>query len=645
MICHDDNDSRRRVRRRLMAALLGAMIGTGLTAERTSGSDGEAQATATVDVAVYGGTPAGIAAALAAGRQGHCVLLVEPYRHVGGLVTNGLSHADFRTFEGLSGTYREFTRRVQAYYDEKYGPDSPRANGCFHGTHAEPHVNEAVFERMLAEVPTVRVQKRLRLTEAGMEPQAGGPSRITSATFAGADGTTLTVRAAVFIDATYEGDVMAEAGVPYRVGREAKNEYSESLAPDTADGQVQGYNFRLVMTREPENRVPPTAPEGYRREDFLPLVPLLEDGKLERVFVRWSGGVYKAHEPLLPGGKYDINDVSRGLVRLSLPDVNDPWPDGDAATRERIFAEHVRHNVGLLYFLQNDESVPQAFRDEARQWGWCRDEFTDNGHLPDQLYVREARRMLGRYVFTEHDTDHAENDARAVLRRDAIAMGDYGPNCHGTAHEGPRIGGRHTGEFYKQVPPYQIPYGVLVPADCENLLVPVACSASHVGFCALRLEPIWTSLGQAAGLAAHVAVQKEVPVQQVPAAAVQDLLHAGGAATIYVSDVPPESDDFAAVQWWGTRGGLHGLEPPPETPGRRGEFITSQYYEAYPGHAARLDRPLTAEVRQKWLQLARPLGLPADELENAATRGDFIRRAHARHRQDGPEVCAGQGPR
>ncbi len=628
-----------RVCRLLVTVILCAVIAGNAVAADTEVAKQDPIQNAVVEVAVYGGTPAGIAAALAAGRQGHHVLLIEPYRHIGGLVTNGLSHADFRTFEALTGTYRDLTRRVQAHYNRKYGPESPEAQGCFQGTHAEPHINEIVFEQMLAEVPTIRVEKRWRLSGVELQSGEAGQSKILSAKFQGPDGTESRVQAAIFIDATYEGDLMALAKVPYRVGRESAKEYGESLAPPTEDRQVQGYNFRLIMTQDPKNRVLPTAPEGYRREEFLPLVPLLEAGKFEKVFVPKTGGIYKAHRPLLPHGKYDINDVSRGLVRLSLPDLSADWPDGDAKTRDRIFAEHVRHNTGLLYFLQNDEAVPEKFRDEARKWGWCRDEFADTGHIPEQLYIREARRMVGQYVFKESDTDYAPNDARSVLRKDAIAMGDYGPNCHGTAHEGPRIGGHHTGEFYKKVAPYQIPYGVLVPKDCENLLVPVACSASHVGFCALRLEPIWTSLGQAAGFAAHVSLDKNLPVQSVPVGAVQHLLHKHGAATIYVSDVPPDSEDFAAVQWWGTQGGLHGLEPAPKTPGERGELITSQYYKAYPGHAAKLDQPLTAELREAWSKLAKSLGLQAKDLEGVQTRGDFIRRAYSLHQKgNAPKV-------
>jgi hypothetical protein len=276
--------------------------------------------------------------------------------------------------------------------------------------------------------------------------------------------------------------------------------------------------------------------------------------------------------------------------------------------------------------------VPAKIREEAASWGWCRDEFTDNAHLPPQIYVREARRMTGLRVFTEKDTDHAPNDVRAVLQTDSIAMGDYGPNCHGTGHEGSRFGGKHTGEFYKKVPPYQIPYGTIVPQDVENLFVPVAASSSHVGFCALRLEPIWMSLGEAAGHAAYLTRAERTIAQRVNVAKLQARLHKEGAATIYVSDVPPGHADFAAVQWWGTQGGLHGLAPKPSEPGERGENIAGQYFEAFPNHEAGLEKLLDESIRTKWMALATKLELPEGKLPAAdgkATRGEWIRAAWA----------------
>ncbi|MCC9605046.1 FAD-dependent oxidoreductase [Blastopirellula sp. JC732] len=581
------------------------------------------------DVIVIGATPCGIATAVTAGRAGKSVLLVEPTSRFGGLVTNGLSHPDFHCFEALTGAYKEFNDRVMAYYTEKYGADSPQVKTSLGGTHGEPKVNLLVYQQMLAELPSVTL-----LTEHPLDQvDVADDHTIRSVTLRNPQGEKITAYGKVFVDGTYEGDLMAAAGVPFAVGREGKQEYGESLAPDEADDCVQGYNFRLTFTDQPENRVYPEPPEGYDRNDFLPLLKLLESGKLTAAMHRMTEGhtttaIYKVQDPNLPNGKFDINDMSRGVVRLSLPQINNAWPNGDAKTRADIFAAHVRHNVGMLYFLQNDSEVPAEIQKGAREFGLCRDEFVDNHHLPVQLYVREARRMKGAKVFTQDYVSQEGNDVRSRFVPDSIAMGDYGPNCHGTDHEGPTIGGKHTGEFYQLAAPYQIPYGVILPKEHPNLLVPCAMSASHVGFCALRLEPIWASLGEAAGVAATIAIDENEPVQQVDPAAIRQQLHADGAATIYVTDVPRDHADFAAVQWWGSLGGLHGLDSiPADQYGKRGKHLRGQYYYAFPRHSAELDRPLDDALRSTWLTLAAKNQVSGDALSASATRGDFIRAA------------------
>jgi hypothetical protein len=591
-----------------------------------------AQTDSTVDVVVYGATPAGIAAAIAAARDDCQVLLVEPTSRIGGLVTDGLSHTDYHSRESLSGAFLEFSRRVETWYVTQYGQDSPQVKASEKGVFAEPKVNLLIFQQMLAETPQITVLTQHSL-QAVTSDSTTGSRRITSLTFRSIQSAAeIMVQSAMVIDASYEGDLMAMAGVPWRAGREGRSEFQESLAPDEPDSQLQAYNFRFIMTKDPENRVTPEAPIGYRREDFLAVSDVLKSGQIQSVFGYPRKCIFKAHLPVLPNDKYDINDVSTGLIRLSLPGQNLGWPDGSAEERRKIFAEHLRDQAGLLYFLQNDESVPTAFQEEAREWGWCRDEFTDSGHLPEQLYVREARRMVGRRVFTQRDSEHAPGDARSVLHPDAVAMGDYGNNCHGTFHEGLRFGGRHTGEFYNPVPPYQIPYGTILPNEIENLLVPVAVSATHVGFCAVRLEPIWMSLGQAAGHAAAQAHQRKVSVQNVAIAPLQKRLHDAGSATIYVSDVLPGHPDFAAVQWWGTLGGLHGLAPMPDKPGKRGKQMHGQYYEANPGHAADLNTALTSDLHKRWTALAQLAGLSSDQIpkwHDTMTRGDFVQSVFA----------------
>jgi hypothetical protein len=587
----------------------------------------------TFDVVIYGETPAGIAAAVSAARRDKTrrVALATSYSRVGGMVTNGLTHPDFRTFEARTGLFREFNRRVEQHFRERSGAESQEVKDSLLGTHAGPEINHTILRRMLDELPGITILANCPLVSVEKTGE-----RIATITV-GSRGELITLAGRYFVDATYEGDLMAATGVPFRVGREGRGEYGESLAPPQADRQVQGYNFRLTMTDRPENMVHVPKPDGYRREDFVALLPLMESGKLHRVFgdpyMGLSGGIYKRQTPPLPEGKRDINDVSHSIVRLSMPGRNNDWPEGDAATRQRIFDEHLRHNVGMLYFLQNDEAVPKMFREDARTWALCRDELTGNGHLPEQLYVREARRMVGRNVFTQRDTERAANTnhARAVFRPDAIAMGDYGPNCHGTDHDGPLFGGRHTGEFYQRAAPYQIPYGTILPQGIENLTVPVACSSSHVGFCALRLEPIWMSLGQAAGEAIGLALESDARLSDLAPSKVRHRLHQTGAATIYTSDVPEESPNFAAVQWWGSAGGFIALDraadDEPADYGRRGQQRIGQYHFAFPDHAVELNKPLDDRLRTEWLALAKKLAPPAEGLERATTRGAFIRSA------------------
>jgi len=585
------------------------------------------------DVVIYGATPGGIAAALAAAKGGASVLLAEPSIRIGGMATNGLQHPDFRTFEALSGTFWEFNRRTLAYYAKTYGENSQQVKDTFRGTHAEPKVALLLFQQMLAEHPKITVKTEWTLVAANTRGPAGNRV-VHAARFRDATGALHTYEGKIFIDGSYEGDLIAAAHIAYRVGVESRDEFSESSAPADSSGDLQGYNFRFVMTDDPANRIPVTAPKGYRREDFLPLLDLIRAGRIKRAFggYRDTDNLVKLQIPVLPNRKRDINDVSAGLVRLSLPGEQLMWPEGDAATRQKIYEEHVRWNVGLIYFAQNDPDVPAAFREAARPWGWCKDEFVETGGIPPQLYVREARRMHGLRLFTQNDTRHAEGDARAVLHRDSIAMGDYGHSSHGTSHEGSRFGGKRHGEGLGVVyAPYQIPYGTLLPKDVRNLLVPVPVSATHVGFCALRLEPIWSSLGQAAGHAATLALASgpTPDVRTVDVAKLQRRLHADGGATIYVGDVLPGHPDFAAVQWWGTAGGLHSLAPRPSG-ALLGKQIEGQHNEGWLNHAADLGRPLDAALATHWTALARELGIAAEKLPSVGsrtTRSDFIRAA------------------
>lgn len=581
------------------------------------------------DIAVYGSTPAGIASAVVAARQGRSVALLEPTAHFGGLLTGGLSNTDFRTLEAVTGFYREYMDRVHADYIQRYGQDSKQAEECFFGAHAEPHVSGRVLRAMLAEQPNLQLLLRHRLANATRVGDA-----ISSARFHSPAGPAI-VKAHVWIDATYEGDLAAAAQAPYRIGRESTREYGERFAgvlffdqgrilpgsTGEADQNEQCANFRIIMTNRPANRVAVPRPPGYDRAEFARFLPMLQSGRIKEVYTTDHSGILRLTH--IPNGKSDMNDIKQAPIRLSLPGENNGWSDGDEATRQRIYNRHVAHNIGLLYFLQNDPDVPPAIRDKANEWGLAKDEFESNGHLPPALYVREGRRILGDYVFTEHDTMPASRSVRAKVRADAIAMGDYSLNSHGHQPAGPLYPTLFEGDFGFSTTPFMIPYGVMLPRGLSNLLVPVAMSASHVGYSALRLEPTWTSLGHAAGLAAHLAVMTGSNTRAVNLAVLQQMLHQQKQATIYTSDVPRDSLYFPAVQWAGLRGLLSDLVDYQTAVLTPLKFrYGTQYSFAHPLHAVEPEAALDSGLLSKWRK--RLPDCAADV--TASTRGEYLQK-------------------
>lgn len=510
--------------------------------------EGKAQNSA--DILIYGATPAGIFAALNAAREGHSVVLVEEYPHIGGLMTGGLSFTDFRSLESLSGTFNEYRFRVLDYYKKQYGPNSKQIADSYFGVNAEPQVTLTIFKQMLAEQPTIRVYTQHRLTKASVQKNQQGSSTITSATFADvADGKSVTMAGKVYIDATYEGDLAAAAGAEYRIGRESREEFCEIHAgkiftkggqivtgsTGEGDSKVQAYNFRLIMTDSAANRRMVEKPTPYDRNEFLPIAEVFASGKVKQIFTQSAAGILRV-QPLV-NRKSDINDIKNAPVRMSSLGKNYAYPEGSPEVRARIIAEHREHILGMIYFLQNDESIPLAARQEAQEWGLAKDEFTDNDNFPYRLYIREARRVMGEVVFTENSTNLTPGSVRSRLEPNAVAICDYSLNCHGVAPPGPLYPDMTEGDFNASPQPFQIPYGVMLPKSFENLLVPVAISSSHVGFCGIRLEPTWSALGQAAGLAAHLSLKNKVPAPKVNMAELQALLLKRGGKLIYVSDV------------------------------------------------------------------------------------------------------------
>lgn len=551
------------------------------------------------DLVIVGGTPGGICAAVAAARMGSKVLLLERTAHIGGLPANGLGATDIASRGATGGLFREFVQAVRAYYVEKYGPDSPQVKDCSSGYHFEPHVAEQIFERLIAAEKNIAVLTQRQFdAEPGKVAKEG--NRLTKITVTHREtGAQETYVADVFIDATYEGDLAAAAGCAFETRREGKTEYGEpfagriyrpwGIAPlgegstEEGDDTLQAYNYRLCLTRVPENRVLPEKPETYNRADYASLVGDIQSGHLVTFFPKPSKDVGVFNPVTLPNGKTDSNNHHRSFVSSDLPEENWPYPRADWQWRDR-FAKRLReYTIGLLWFSQNDPDLPESFREEARQWGFSKDEYTDNGYFPRQMYVREGRRITGEYLFTARDAMAPEDipDAyaimagekpeskglRAPIHADSITASHYPIDSHAIRKREPnRV---HLDGFLglaQITKPYQVPYGVIVPKTVDGLLTPVPVSATHLGFGTLRMEPCWMALGHSAGVAAHLARTQKVPPRKVPIADLQEELLKQGQILIYLSDVPATHPHHIAFQRAGCLGCFPLLAARPDDP-------------------------------------------------------------------------------
>lgn len=490
-----------------------------------------------VDVLVYGATAGGTMAAIAAAKQGASVVLLEPRNHVGGMLSGGLGRTDMDRQENvIGGLALEFFRRAGKYYGQDVA-------WMF-----EPHVAERILMEMLTEE---KVPVKFAQALASIE-KSDACIRSLKTT----DGNEYTAK--VFIDATYEGDLMNAAGVSYKVGREGRDTYGESLAgrrdllrsnhqvnfpispwkegrllphitaeedlapTGAGDGKLQAYNFRLCLTNVPGNRIPIEKPEGYDPARYELLRRCFEVGgdKVNGIL-----GI----KPM-PNGKSDVN--AGAPISLNLPGANQDYPDGSPERRREIWKEHLDWAHGLVYFVQNDPSVPESVREKYKPWGLCKDEFTDTGGWPHQLYIREARKMKGEYILTQHDlmTDRRKNDC--------IGMAGYNIDIREVQWVSmrtfffPKAEDQVYMEGYisQPVEPWDIPYRALLPkfAECQNLLVPVCISASTIAFASFRMEPQFMIAGQAAGTAAAMAAKSGGPVHNVPIDELQKNLAAAG---------------------------------------------------------------------------------------------------------------------
>jgi hypothetical protein len=470
------------------------------------------------DVVVYGGTPAGISAAIAAARQGHDVALIDINAHLGGMVSGGLVDTDIGDRATVGGLADDFLKRVAKHYLDTYGADSEQVATCHNGIKFEPHIAQTIFEGMLQEQPKIRIWRQHRYRSL---TQDGGT--VTSLTVEDVqEKRTRTFSGKVFIDASYEGDLMAGALVPYRVGRESRAEYGETLAginmgPEQirglGDHRTQAYNYRVSITSNTENRVLFPKPENY---DPTPWRETYGKRILTQGITTFAGLYVNAARKAGPNKKLDTNwcDLRGGA---------EGYAEGDWDTRDKIAAKHRDFFLSLLYYLQNDPELPAAFREDAMKWGLPKDEFADNGHFPFQLYVREGRRMVSNYVLRERDLTQERYKPRG------ICAGSYGIDCHIVqliTHKKMPVVERTR---HVSVDNYDIPYDCITPPEPGNLLVPVCISASHVAYASLRMEPVYMMLGQAAGNAAHLAIAGSKSVQEVDVDKLRSILRKEGA--------------------------------------------------------------------------------------------------------------------
>jgi hypothetical protein len=510
-------------------------------------------ATVEADVCIYGSTPSGIAAAVQVARQGKSVVIVTPDKHLGGMSSSGLGFADTGNTAVIGGIAREFHQRVWRHYEkpeawkwqarEKYGNQGQgtRAKDDEAKTMwvSEPHVAEKVFESFIAEHNISVYRDEWLDRQAGVRKNGNTITEIT--TLSGKK-----FAAKMFVDTTYEADLMAAAGVAYHVGREAQSVYGEKwngiqtgvlhhrhhfgvlkhpVSPYVSPGdptsgviwgvstnapgafgagdkKVQAYCYRLCLTDLPENRVPVPKPDNYDPGHYELLL---------RIFATGWRETFQKFDPL-PNRKTDVNN--HGPMSFDFIGANYDYPVASYERRREIVREHQNYQQGWLYFIANDPRVPPDVQRRMRQWGLPKDEFADNGHWPYQLYIREARRMIGSYVMTEADI------LKQRVTPDSVGMGSYTIDSHNVQrYITPEGYVQNEGDIGVSTKgPYQIAYGALVPKreQSDNLFVTSCLSSSHIAFGSIRMEPVLMILGQSAATAAVLAIEDKIPVQDVP---------------------------------------------------------------------------------------------------------------------------------
>ncbi|NUQ02135.1 MAG: FAD-dependent oxidoreductase, partial [Armatimonadetes bacterium] len=510
---------------------------------------------------VYGATPGGIAAAVTLAERGHQVALLEPQATIGGMMAGGLGRTDFGSIHALGGLFKQYLAEVSVHYTETYGADSPQAKVMRGGLYFESHVARMILERWVAASPNLQLLRQAHLV--GVKCVNGRVAAVVIQDRERAVRRTLAAR--LFVDASYEGDLAAMAGAPYLIGRESREQYGEPHAGElwwnvwerrvvevvgTGDRKVQAYNYRLCLTRQVDNRLPPPPPRVYDRGRYASLLPDIAAGRLKRL-----KDIIDILE--LPGSKADANNHPQGNPSSDLIGGADDYPEANYRQRQAIALEHRDHILGLLWFLRFDPEVPEALRLDAQQWGLARDEFPETESWPSQLYVREGRRLLGEVVFSQRDAMAAPGSERSPIRADSVAVGAYPMDSHATGGRHPQHPELLEGFFYLargETKPYQIPYAIMLPRGLHNVAMVCCVSSTHIGYGTLRMEPVFMALGLAAAVAGDHALHGGRQLDDLSVARLQwDLLRQGQVLTVF-EDVEVGSRGWAALNYLGTRG-------------------------------------------------------------------------------------------
>ena len=504
-------------------------------------SENQTKAKVQTDIVILGATPGGIAAAISAARTGHTVALVQYHNNIGGMMASGLGKSDIEDRDMIQGVFKEFVDRIYEYYVNKYGKDHENVKLCRDGYYYEPSVAEMIFEKMLQEQVNIKLLKGWKLESTQLTNNRLTSIKITERQ----SGKSEIISAKVFIDATYEGDLYASSGAKFNIGRESRGEYDEphagmiyfdyqekKILPGStgdADDRLPAYTYRLCLTTDPKNALKLTSPPPeYDRQNYLGYFDDLEAGRLAGPKVFKPGRGYNpAHFNTLvralsvtniPNNKTDVNMNPRPLG-FPFAEVNKGYVEGDDDTRNRIRERHKNLTLGLLWFLQNDAEVPSEHRKLADEFHLAKDEFLNSDNFPFQLYIREARRLVGEYTLTEKDITGEGENKKPLHHNDNVAIGEFPIDCFPCRVRQPNdsvVLEGYLGMLDHITKPYEIPYRIMIPEKIDGLIVPVAASTSHIGYSSIRMEPTWMALGQAAGVAASLSIDENVQPRNVP---------------------------------------------------------------------------------------------------------------------------------